>query len=248
MTSANRVNQIWAVVPAAGVGARMQSDRPKQYLPLLDETVIEKTLKRLLDIPAIDAIVLALHPDDTLWATTSLVNHPRIHLVCGGGERRDSVLQAIDFCAKELSSGSLRGWVLVHDAARPCVSVAKIEALIDCACAAQPNANTGAILASPASDTIKRVAESGIIEGTEDRSLLWMAHTPQLFPIDVLQPAMKHCIDENMPITDEASAVEHYGGKVRVVLDRRDNIKITVPEDLPWAESILRQQENFSCE
>ncbi|MFL0805595.1 MAG: 2-C-methyl-D-erythritol 4-phosphate cytidylyltransferase [Agarilytica sp.] len=229
--------KIWAIVPAAGIGSRMQSETPKQYLPLLDQTLIEVTLKKLLQLDVIEGIVLPLHAEDIFWPTTSLYNHPQIHCVDGGAERSDSVLAGLKFCQSQPMCEN--AWVLVHDAARPCVTIEKIEHLISIASTATDY--DGAILAVPCADTVKRV-EGHSISYTEDRSQLWLAHTPQFFPLPTLLSALEQALTEGKPITDEASAIEASGGKVNVVQDRRDNIKVTVPEDLLWAETLLKLQ------
>ncbi len=221
----------------------MQAERPKQYLPLLGRTLIDITLQKILQLPEIAGIVVVLHPNDAFWDRTSLASHPKIHRVAGGPHRSDSVLNGLQYC-KKLSTDALQDtWALVHDAARPCVSVEKIQALIRHAVhRAQNNEADGAILAVPVADTVKRVSEKNVIANTEDRTELWLAHTPQLFPMNRLRTALEKCEASGTPVTDEASAIEATGGKVDVVSDRRDNIKITLPEDLLWAETILKHQ------
>ncbi len=229
--------KIWAIVPAAGIGSRMQSEKPKQYLPLLDQTLIEVTLKKILQLEALEGIVLPLHADDTFWPTTSLYRHPKIHCIDGGAERSDSVLAGLKYCQSQPNNSD--SWALVHDAARPCVTLEKIEQLISVA--SIEGDCEGTILAVPCADTVKRVGGHTITH-TEDRSQLWLAHTPQLFPMSTLLSALDNALTTGKPITDEASAIEMSGGTVQVVQDRRDNIKVTVPEDLLWAETLLKQQ------
>lgn len=212
----------------------MGADLPKQYLPLCGKTLLEVTLNTLLQLNPIAGIVVALNSDDEIWPTLPLSGDARINTVTGGERRCDSVLNAIDYIAGTLGAGP-SAWVCVHDAARPCVSLEKINQLIT-SCLGN---NAGAILAAPVADTMKRVATSGMIEKTENRDRLWHAHTPQMFRLVELQNALKHCIENNLPVTDEASAVEQTGGQVGIVTDRRDNIKVTMPEDLAWAEFIL---------
>lgn len=225
---------IWIVVPAAGIGSRMDAGLPKQYLPLGGKTLLEVTLDTLLQLHSIAGIIVALNDDDKTWPTLPLTTDARIHTVTGGERRCDSVLNAVDYIAATVGSDA-SAWVCVHDAARPCVTLGKINQLI----ASCLSNNTGAILAAPVADTIKRVAANGMIEATENRDRLWHAHTPQMFRLVELQNALKHCIENKLPVTDEASAVEQTGGQVAIVADRRDNIKVTVPEDLAWAEFIL---------
>jgi len=232
--------EIWAIVPAAGFGSRMQSEIPKQYLPLLNRTVIEITLNKLLSISSIKGIVLVLNSEDNRWALSPLSSHSRIHRVSGGTERSGSVLNGLNYCLSNYSGDVDQLWTLVHDAARPCVSIEKISELIDQGLR-ERHLRSGAILAVPCADTIKRVTGEKITQ-TVDRAELWSAHTPQFFPCGLLSDAITHARARGGDITDEASAVESIGGSVSVLRDRRDNIKITMPEDLLWAETILRQQ------
>ncbi len=233
--------RIWVIVPAAGVGSRMRSELPKQYLPLLDSTLIEITLRKLLELPGVAGVVVALNEQDRHWQTTSIASHPGIHRVSGGRERSDSVVNGLQYCLSMAPADEGADvWALVHDAARPCVSLDRIVELIRLALR-HKDTSAGAILASPCSDTIKRVHRNSI-SATEDRATLWLAHTPQFFPLRLLRDAIIAAREAGAVITDEASAVEAVGGAVRVVVDRRDNIKVTVPEDLLCAATILRQQ------
>lgn len=236
--------KIWAIVPAAGIGSRMQSEVPKQYLSLRKQTLLEVTLKKILQLNEIQGIILPLHPDDTYWPKTTLYKHPKIHCIEGGEERADSVALGLAYCLENMAVSSTEEtlWALVHDAARPCVSVEKIAELISVGIRnKEANISDGAILAVPCADTVKRVNET-LIQHTEDRSQLWLAHTPQFFPLKMLSNAIKEAGKTGCLITDEASAIEAVGGSVSVVQDRRDNIKVTVPEDLLWAETLLHQQ------
>lgn len=236
--SDNNQNAIWAIVPAAGIGSRMQSQTPKQYLPLQGKTILEITLSKLLQLSRVKGVVVALHPQDNDWQQTSLHHHPKIHSVVGGEERADSVRCALEYCVAQAPGESVLA--LVHDAARPCVSLKKINELIDAVLVCGDNVD-GAILAVPCADTVKRVGGNEI-KRTEDRSTLWLAHTPQLFSAKQLLEALNSAAQQGHIVTDESSAIEQAGGNVKVVSDRRDNIKVTVPEDLIWAETILAQQ------
>lgn len=216
----------------------MGAEIPKQYLPLAGRTVLEVTLEKLLDMDQLEGVVVAIGATDIHWQKTSLVNHPKVFICLGGRERSDSVLNALKFVA-DYATDVRDTWVMVHDAARPCVSVEKIETLMDL-CLTE---NCGAILAAPVADTLKRVTHGNQVIATEDRSKLWQAHTPQMFRLDKLQAALEFCTERRLPVTDEASAVEQVGGRVLIASDRRDNIKVTMPEDLAWAEFILANQE-----
>ncbi|WP_020210928.1 2-C-methyl-D-erythritol 4-phosphate cytidylyltransferase [Gilvimarinus chinensis] len=221
-----------AVVPAAGVGRRMASDIPKQYLPLAGSTVIEQTLAKLLSIPAINVIVVAVSADDGDWQQLPLAHHPKVKTVIGGAERAHSVLAALEY----LKSAGGAGQVLVHDAARPCVRVADVQRLLD-SCG-----DGGGILAAPVSDTLKKSGVDGGIENTVPRQNLWAAFTPQMFELHALHQALQGALQAGFEITDEASAMEWAGKTPQLVEGHRDNIKITRPEDLLLADLILSQQ------
>ncbi len=224
----------WIVVPAAGVGARMGAGCPKQYLPLVGKTVIEHTLERLLALPNIAGIYLVLGVDDNYWNDLSLAQNNRIQRVAGGAERCDSVLNALE---QLFANASPNDWVLVHDAARPCVHVQSVLHLID----QVKNHPVGGILGVPVSDTLKQVNNS-IIDSTVDRRLLWQAQTPQMFRLGLLRDCLQRGLAEGKLITDESSALESYGYQPLMVQGRSDNIKITRPEDLAIAAMLLQQQ------
>lgn len=228
---------IVAVVVAAGIGSRMQADRPKQYLRLAGKTVLAHTLERLLAQPEISNIVLVLAPNDHYIEDTQILNHPNITRVNGGAERVDSVLAGIKTAA------SMANWVLVHDAARPCVRQSDISRLIT-QCLAT---NCGGILAAPVADTLKQVSADKI-EQTVDRSKLWRAFTPQFFPTSQLIAAIELAQKAGANITDEASAIEYSQQTVQIVQGASDNIKITEPADLPLAAFILQTQQEQICE
>ena len=224
----------WIVVPAAGVGARMGSTFPKQYLPLAGKTVIENTLQRLLALPNIAGICLVLSPEDHHWNALALAQNDRIHRIAGGAERCDSVLNALEYLQ---ASASPDDWILVHDAARPCVHEQSILKLID----KVKNHTVGGILGVPVSDTLKQVSDRAI-QSTADRRLLWQAQTPQMFRMGLLHRCLRQALDDGKVITDESSALECYGYQPLMVQGRSDNIKITRPEDLVIAAILLQQQ------
>lgn len=223
---------LWALVPAAGAGRRMGAGIPKQYLPLAGKTVLQITLDKLHAVPGIEGMVVALAEDDAHFST--LKYSGAVVKVIGGVERADSVYQGLLWLQAQ---GRDDDWVLVHDAARPCVRVENIQRLI----ATATVENCGAILATPVADTLKK-ASAMHIEHTVNREYLWAAHTPQMFRVGQLREALAHALSAQVPVTDEASAIEHAGGRVLLVADSRDNIKITQPEDLGLAEQILREQ------
>lgn len=230
-------HRFWLVVPAAGIGQRMQADLPKQYLTLDQRFVLDVTLQRLLSCGPWAGCVVPLHPDDQWWSASASSARSSVETCLGGGERADSVLAALACLAGRAAD---EDWVLVHDVARPCIhpdDVARLRTILaDDAC--------GGLLAAPVTDTIKEVVPgSDQVVATCDRKQLWRAFTPQMFRYGALVKALEHGIREQPgAITDEASAMELAGWQPRVVPGRTDNIKITVPEDLAQAEFILARQ------
>ncbi|HBA33421.1 MAG TPA: 2-C-methyl-D-erythritol 4-phosphate cytidylyltransferase [Gammaproteobacteria bacterium] len=223
-----------AIVPAAGIGSRMRADQPKQYLPLFDRTVLEQTLDRLLALPFIECIVVVISESDRNWETLAVRSNSRIVTVKGGAERSHSVLKALDYLAP---LSEKEDWVLVHDAARPCVRTADVLQL-KTILAEDP---IGGILAAPVRDTMKRATE-GRIQTTVERAHLWHALTPQMFRFNLLYQALKAAISKQLPVTDESSALELAGYHPRIIEGQQDNIKITHPGDLQLAELYLQQQ------
>lgn len=228
-----QTGKFWAVVPAAGVGKRMQSDRPKQYLELNGKTVIEQTLTRLLDGDVFSAVAVAISLEDPYWPELTLSRHPRVVTAPGGKERADSVLSALK-SLRDLAHDN--DWVLVHDAARPCITAEDIHKLID----SLVDDEVGGILALSSHDTLKDV-RCGAIVGTLDRRVIWRALTPQMFRYGMLKNALIEAVG-NPAITDEASALELQGLRPKIVEGRPDNIKITRPEDLSLADFYLARQ------
>ncbi|AEB48753.1 2-C-methyl-D-erythritol 4-phosphate cytidylyltransferase [Aeromonas veronii] len=229
MTDASRVSGLTAIVPAAGIGSRMGADCPKQYLQLAGKTILEHTLERLLSHPAIAQVIVALAPHDRWFEALPVAADPRIVRVEGGAERAFSVLNGLHVAQGE--------WVLVHDAARPCLTHGDLDALI----AAAMNCG-GAILGSRVRDTMKRSDGEGNIIATVEREQLWHALTPQMFQTRALKRALEEGLLLGATITDEASAMERAGFTVRMVEGRADNIKVTRPEDLSLAGLFLSQQ------
>ncbi|MES2824550.1 MAG: 2-C-methyl-D-erythritol 4-phosphate cytidylyltransferase [Pseudomonadota bacterium] len=226
----------WIIVPAAGVGSRMGSEIPKQYLTLGAKTIIEHTLERLLGLSFVAGIVIVISENDTHWPELPISKHPLIYSVAGGAERAISVLNGLHYLYEKIQP---QDWVLVHDAARPCVTLANIETL----CATLSDDAVGGILATLVSDTLKQVDAKNTILKTIDRRSLWQAQTPQLFRYQLLCDCLSQTLVRGENITDEASAVELCGYAPKVVEGRSDNIKITRADDLLLAAFILQQQE-----
>ncbi len=242
----------WLVIPAAGVGRRMGGGLPKQFLPLGSHTVLATTVSRFVDLPGLKGIVLAVSPEmvprpgqagAAAWAGRSLLEpaHPPLYWVAGGGERVDSVLSALRFLRQEIGAAG-NDWVLVHDAARPCVRPIDVQALLR----ALPQAPSGALLAAPVRDTIKRAGVAGdsavTVAQTVSREGLYHALTPQAFRLDGLLDALDRAVAAGVAVTDEASAIEWAGGAPVLVVGHGDNLKITQPEDLLLARLILQAQ------
>ncbi len=229
--------RLWLVVPAAGIGQRMQADCPKQYLRIHGRFVLDITLSRLLNTSDFSGCTVALNASDPWWPDTDASKNPAVSYCVGGVARADSVLAALRALAKHAQP---EDWVLVHDVARPCVDPLDIARLVD----TLRDHPVGGLLAAPITDTVKRVApgENEVV-ATVDRQHLWRALTPQMFRFSRLKQALEQALAEGVTVTDEASAIEHIGLKPIVVSGRPDNIKITLPADLALAEFILGQFE-----
>jgi len=225
---------IVAVVPAAGVGSRMKADRPKQYLTINAITILEHTVNKLLSHPQVSKVVVAVSEGDPYFPELSLSQHPDVVRVKGGNERADSVLSALNY----IQESGLGEWVMVHDAARPCIQQGDIDKLIEAALS-HP---VGGILAAPVRDTMKRGVD-GQIDHTVERANLWHALTPQMFRTLPLQQALTEALEQGVSITDEASAFEWKGASPALVAGRSDNFKVTQPEDLALAEFYLSQNK-----
>lgn len=235
LDNSHKQPRYWIIVPAAGVGARMGASLPKQYLTIDSKTILEYTLERLLQVPQLAGVYLALSLDDSYWSSLALAKHPALKIIAGGNERCDSVLNGLQALQNEADNND---WVLVHDAARPCVTLESIIMLIE----QLKDHSVGGILGVPVSDTLKSVDQSQAIQHTVDRSVLWHAQTPQLFRYGLLRDCLLQALAAGQTITDEASAIEACGYKPLMVHGRSDNIKITRPEDLAIAKLILQQQ------
>ena len=222
---------VCAVVPAAGFGRRMQTECPKQYLSIGNKTILEHAGAALLANPLIQRVVIAGSPGDVRFSQLPLANHSQITVVDGGTERADSVLAGL----KVLGEAD---WVLVHDAARPCLHQDDLSRLLSLC----ETSRVGGILAAPVRDTMKR-GEPGkaAVAHTVERDDLWHALTPQFFPHALLTACLTRALAEGATITDEASALEYCGYHPLLVSGRSDNIKVTRPEDLALAAFYLSQ-------
>ena len=221
----------YAIVPAAGSGSRFGSEKPKQYLNLLARPLIYHALAALVAHPDIERVWVVLAPDDEEWDRHNWSDlGPKLEtLRCGGATRADSVGNGLKAAAMVAADDD---WVLVHDAARPCLSREMLGALF-AELAADP---VGGILAVPVADTLKRADGEQRVASTEPRDGLWQAQTPQMFRYGLLRDALAQC----RSVTDEAGALEALGHKPKLVCGDTTNLKVTYPADLALAAMILR--------
>jgi 2-C-methyl-D-erythritol 4-phosphate cytidylyltransferase len=224
----------YAIVPAAGSGSRFGSEKPKQYLDLLGRPLIFHTLKALTACPDIERVWVVLAPDDPWWPRFDWSElGPKLETVrCGGATRAESVSNGLRAAAMVAADDD---WILVHDAARPCLSAAMLDALF----AELADDPVGGILAVPVADTIKRADAEQRVAATEPRDGLWQAQTPQMFRYGRLENALKN----EMAVTDEAGAIEAMGLKPKLVRGDSTNLKVTYPADLALAAMILRARK-----
>ena len=224
-----------AIIPAAGDSSRYSGEVPKQFLRVDGRTVLELSIKPLLDFSECLGVCVLVPQEDQYHKALEIKDNPKIFLVEGGTSRIDSVSKGVKFWQQsELSYD----YILIHDAARPCLRSSDIQQLLD----SIDSEVDGVVLGIPCSDTIKKVsAEGSLILNTLDRSNLWRAFTPQIFRKEVLQ---KNALEENIgeEFTDEASLVEANGGKLKMIKGFEDNIKLTFREDLGLIKSILSSQ------
>ena len=223
---------VWVVIPAAGFGSRMQSELPKQYIPINNQTVLEHTVSQFENLSFIKGILIAISKKDTIFPTLSFSSNLSVQHCIGGAERYSSVLKVLKYFKNTILSDD---WVMVHDAARPCVRQDDIKKLYKI-CKNHP---VGGILACPVKDTLKQSTNQQSISNTVDRSNLWHALTPQMFRYKDLVNAIEQSIKDGLAITDDASAFENSALQPLLVDGREDNIKITRPADIQLAQWIL---------
>lgn len=225
----------WAVVPAAGSGRRMGAALPKQLLELGGQTVLEHSLDALWRTTTLAGLVLVSQKDVDIDVIARRYSERRLLHAPGGVERCHSVLNGLQALTGTAADSD---WVMVHDAARPCVRTADLQKLIE-SLFGHP---VGGVLGVPAHDTMKRTDADGAIQATVARQHLWHAQTPQMFRLGRLREVLEAALKDGYQVTDEASAMEHAGEQPLMVEGHADNLKITRPEDLPLAELYLRQQ------
>ena len=229
------MNNFVAIIPAAGSSTRFSGEVPKQFLRVDGRTVLELSIKPILDFSECLGVCILVPQDDQYHKALEIKDNPKIFLTEGGTTRINSVMEGIKFWLKsELSYDH----ILIHDAARPCLRSSDVQQLLD----SIDSEVDGVVLGIPCSDTIKKVSAKGsLVLNTVDRSKLWRAFTPQIFRKEALQ---NHALEENIKkkFTDEASLVEANGGKLKMVKGFEDNIKLTFSEDLSLIKSILLSQ------
>jgi 2-C-methyl-D-erythritol 4-phosphate cytidylyltransferase len=244
------------IIPAAGIGSRMAAKQAKQYLIIQQKTILEHTVAVFLAHDEIGKIVVVLHPEDRLFQTLPIANHPQVSTVVGGSERVDSVLAGLHFILKQ---PQIKQFVLVHDAARPCINPLDISRLIShCTAISSNNVACGAILACPVTDTIKKAStkktnlsnsqSTPLVDTTVERSLLWQAQTPQMFNVNELILAIETSLRDGKKLTDESSAMENVGKRVMLVEGPSSNIKITKPSDLALATFYLSRADKINTQ
>lgn len=223
----------WCVVPAAGSGSRLGAQLPKQHVAIGGRSLLEWTLAALARSPRVAGIMLVLAARDAHWRAHDAFDGKPLHSTIGGDLRSASVLAGLRALPAQVAAGD---FVLVHDAARPCVTVADIERLVVAAVPAG-----GGLLAAPLRDTLKRAGAQGRVAATESRESRWRALTPQIFPRGVLEHALAAALADGIAVTDEAMAMERMGHAPLLVEGDERNLKVTTPADLALARFLLGQ-------
>ncbi|MFC4891845.1 2-C-methyl-D-erythritol 4-phosphate cytidylyltransferase [Pseudofrancisella aestuarii] len=227
------------IIPAAGIGSRMELDLPKQYFKLSNnKTILDNTISVLLEKQFFDLVIVSLSDEDKYWIKSEFATHPLIKTCIGGETRFHSVYNALSFI-KDIANE--RDWIFVHDAARPCINIESVESLLN-KVSTNVNSNSG-ILAIRAFETVKEVTNNKIIK-TLNRENIWLAQTPQLSKFGDLLSAFNFCSNNNLinNVTDEASALELYGDNPIIVEGLKSNIKVTKQEDLEFVEFFLSKK------
>jgi len=238
------IDSFVGIIPAAGSGARFSEEVPKQFLKIDDRTILELSIKPLLDFSECEGVCLVVAPDDQYHKSLELVKNSKVFVIEGGKTRIESVSRAIDFWKD--SSISFKN-ILIHDSVRPCLRSSDVRMVLELM---GEKEHDGVVLGVPCTDTLKEVEKgTNEVKKTKDRSSLWTAFTPQIFKKEVLVNAISSHDVNKVSFTDESCLIEANDGKIKMIQGSRDNIKITFPNDLILAKSILISQgrvENIS--
>jgi len=220
------------IIPAAGLGSRMGLEKPKQYLSMHNQTLIERVIRVFDNISLVNSIHIALHPNDEIWKELNLSFSSKVNThYCGGGSRAETVLNTLKIIKDHVDPND---WILVHDAARPGIEKKDVEHLIH----ALKNDSVGGLLAYPLADTIKKSDEENRVVESPSREHLWQAQTPQMYRYKMLKDALEKF--DGTP-TDESQAIERLGEKPKLIKGNFKNFKVTYPEDLNILEQLIKK-------
>lgn len=241
--------KIHALIVAAGVGKRFGSDRPKQYTLIHGKTVLQHSVDKLSQVDGLQDCYLVVAQDDNTAKTLDFAMP--VHYVIGGVERMHSVYHGVEAIWQQSNSTPTdKHWVLIHDAARPCVNPTDIQQLINQTTTHPIGKVAGGLLAVPVRDTVKQARQTPnevLSQNTLNRSELWLAQTPQLFPLTALRDYLTQAIHHNIAFTDETSLFEHFGHTPLLVEGSHSNIKLTFAEDQIVATTLLSPCYSSPC-
>lgn len=220
------------IIPAAGLGSRMGLEKPKQYLSMHNQTLIERVIRVFDNISLVNSIHIALHPNDEIWKELNLSFSSKVSIhYCGGESRAETVLNTLQTIKDHADNSD---WVLVHDAARPGIEEKDVERLIH----ALKDDLVGGLMAYPLADTIKKSDEENRVVESPSREHLWQAQTPQMYRYKMLRDALEKF--DGTP-TDESQAIERLGEKPKLIKGNFKNFKVTYPEDLNILEQLIKK-------
>ena len=221
------IKKIWVIIPAAGIGSRMEAGKPKQYIQIGDQSLIEMTLQVVLNFAPISGVQVCISADDQEWQALNIKHEKLLATTFGGETRADSVLAGLDALSKYAKADD---WVMVHDAARPCISHDVLTRFVE----QLKEHPIGGLMAMPVADTLKQADMNGNVAKTVSRESMWQAQTPQMFHFQALRDALLEAQEKKFVITDEASAMEMAGHEIALIKGERANIKVTYPGDERW--------------
>jgi len=222
--------KIWAIIPAAGIGSRMEAGIPKQYIKIGDQSLIEMTLEVILSFVPISGVQVCISTDDKEWQTLGIEHEKLLATTLGGETRADSVLAGLAALAALAHADD---WVMVHDAARPCISHTALNRFVE----QLREHPVGGLMAMPVADTLKQADADNHVSQTLSREKVWQAQTPQMFRFQTLREALLEAKAKKLLVTDESSAMEMAGHQVALITGERANIKVTYPGDERWVQS-----------